>query len=330
VLLGSRPTSEFRSLVEGTPHWMTVEPRRLDEASLNLFVAHYGGQPLAVPVKAACHGADGTYLPILVRMAMRVNTDSGIIVSVADIYRAYFLKLFENQFPGDAGEAARFKRLEEASRYCLETYWRDGRRNREYRPGEVQQALVRAGVLVPIGGISVAKEVKFFHDSMQSYLTAKGLSDEDQTDYASLPRPAEDGGGAWDRRRVLFRAAGNDSFAGAHSDIVLPGGSELFQMILATFGDKAAMRKCLRTELQAWVDLHHQNLRLLDVKPALPKRVARKAKSFVDNKELLREAVEVAFELDEHSHTAEALGALFGCVAPLIWKLEQGAKSRVA
>jgi hypothetical protein len=54
---------------------------------------------------------------------MRVNADSGITVSVTDIYRAYFLKLFENQFPGDAGEAARFKRLEEASRYCLETYW---------------------------------------------------------------------------------------------------------------------------------------------------------------------------------------------------------------
>jgi hypothetical protein len=68
VLLGSRPTSEFRALVEGTPHWMTVEPRRLDDASLDLFVAHYGGQPLPPPVKIACRGAEGTYLPILVRM----------------------------------------------------------------------------------------------------------------------------------------------------------------------------------------------------------------------------------------------------------------------
>jgi hypothetical protein len=328
VLLGSRPTSEFRSIVEGTPPWMTVEPRRLDEVSLDLFVGHYRGKPLPDPVKAACRGAEGTYLPILVRMAMRVNADRGTTVSVADIYRDYFLKLFENQFPGDAGEAARFQRLEEASRYCLETYWSDGRRNCEYRPndshhGELQQSLKKAGVLVPVGGITVAKEVKFFHDSMQSYLTAMGLSDEDKAGYGNLRRSAEEGDGPWDRRRVLFRAAGDPRFAGAHSDIVLTGSSELFQMILATFSNKAALRQVLRTELQAWANAQHQNLRLLDFKAALPKDVAGKAKSFADNKELVTEAVEVAFKTDEHSGTVESLGALYGCLTPLIWRLQQ-------
>jgi hypothetical protein len=189
----------------------------------------------------------------------------------------------------------------------------------------LQQSLKQAGVLVPVGGITEAKEVKFFHDSMQSYLTAKGLSEEDKSGYGNLPRPADDGDGAWDRRRVLFRAAGDGRFADAHSDIVLTGGSELFQMILATFGDKAALRECLRTEVQTWADAHHQNLRLVDFKAALPKSVARKAKSFADNKELLTKAVEVAFEADEHSDTVEALGALYGGLAPLIWKLESAA-----
>jgi len=60
------PSPSFRQLIEGTPRWMTAEPRRLDEPSLDHFITHYGGKPLPAPVKAACRGAEGTYLPILV------------------------------------------------------------------------------------------------------------------------------------------------------------------------------------------------------------------------------------------------------------------------
>jgi hypothetical protein len=322
VMLGSRPMSEFRRLIECMPRWMTAEPRRLDEATLDCFVTKYGGKPLPAPVKAAC-GTEGTYLPILVRFAIRVNIDAAVTVSVAGIYGAYFLKMFENEFPGDKGEAARIQRRDETSRYCLETYWKTGRRNHKYRGSDLQQALVRAGVLVPVGGLAVTEEVKFFHDSMQSYLTANGLSADDEQGYEHLPHPAEDGDGTWDRRRVLFRVAGHPSFVGAHSDIVLTGGSELFQMFLATFADKGMLRQCLRAELEAWASAHHQDVRLLDFKAALPKSVARKARTFPDNKELLTKAVEVAFEADTSSGMAEALGALYGCLAPLVWKLKE-------
>jgi hypothetical protein len=227
--------------------------------------------------------------------------------------------MFAAQFPEDK---ERLRLLDEAGRWCLETYWRDGERNRKYEGSDLQKRLVQAGVLVPVGGITVPKEVKFFHDSMQSYLTAYGLSAADEQGYEHLPRPAEGGAGAWDRRRVLFRAAGDGRF-GSHSDIVLTGGSELFQMILATFGDRAALRQCLRTGLGAWADAHHQNLRLLDFQAALPKDLAGTARTFADNKELLLKAVEAAFEADAHLGTVEALGALYGCLAPLVWKLQK-------
>jgi HEAT repeat protein len=315
LLLGSRPTPEFHGLVESTPPWMTVEPRRLDETSLDQFVAHYKGPVLLAPVKAACRSVEGTYLPILVRLAMRVNTQGGIITSVADIYREYFLQMFAAQFP-DHQERLRF--LHEAGRWCLETYWKDGRRNRTYEGTVLQKALLKAGLLIPVGGIIVAKEVKFFHDSMQSYLTAEGLTIEDGKCYKDLPRPEEDGDGEWDRRRVLFRIAGYPRFAEASSDIVLTGGSELFQMFLTTFADKEALRRDLHDGLRCWADRHHQELPRRQFKKALPRPVPRKVQ---DNCELLHKAIQTGLEADEKAQTAESLGAIYGCLAPLVWAL---------
>jgi HEAT repeat protein len=319
VLLASRPAPEFRRLIEGTPRWMTLEPRRLDEASLDVFVAHYGGRPLPTPVKAACRGPEGTYLPLWVRMAMLVNTDAGAVVSVADIYREHFLRVLAGRFPEDR---ERLRLLDEAARWCLETYWKDGQRARRYEATELQRVLLQAGLLVRDSGTTVANEVRFFHDSYQSYLTACGLSAEDGQGGERPPFPAEDGDGSWDRRRVLFRAAGDPSFVGAHSELVLSAGSELFQMILATTADKPTLRQCLRTELEAWANEHHQDLRLRDFQSALPQAVADNSPG-LSNKELLTRAAEAAFEADTRSDTAAGLGALYGCLAPLVYSLRE-------
>ena len=318
MLLGSRPAYEFRQLIEGTARWTTVEPRRLDEVSLSLFVQTYGGKPLSPSVQSACRGSDGTYLPILVRMALRVGSQGGS-VGVADIYRDYFLELFAAQFPDDR---QRLGVLHDASRWCLETYWKDGRRNRNYEATELQQSLVRAGVLIARGGVTVAREVRFAHDSMQSYLTSAALAAEDEHGYATLPDPAEDGRHTtWDRPRVLARAAGSAHFTGAPSDILLAGGSELFQMLLTTFGDRESLRRCLRGQLDRWSATYHQNLRLMDFQTSLPQMVAEQAASFADNKVLLARAVEVAFDTDVQAGTVEMLGGLYGCLAPFVQKL---------
>src|SRR5262249_8788659 len=147
-------------------------PSRLDESTLILFVNHYRETELVGPIKKACRGPDGTYLPILVRMAMTITHAGQNGVSVADLYRSYVLKLFEAQFPD---EKARFALFDEASRWCLETYWRDGHRRRRYEATDLQQRLMKAGVLIAADNLEPPKEIQFFHDSMQSFLTANAI-----------------------------------------------------------------------------------------------------------------------------------------------------------
>lgn len=43
--------------------------------------------------------------------------------------------------------------LRDTSRWCLETCWKDGRRDRKYEATELQDTLVQAGVLVRFGGL---------------------------------------------------------------------------------------------------------------------------------------------------------------------------------
>src|SRR5262249_39731330 len=152
-------------------------------------------------------------------------------------YREYFLKLFEAQFPD---HQERLARLAEAGQWCLETYWKDGRRKLLYEGTPLQQQLLSAGILVAADARTAPNapphEVQFFHDSMQSYLTAHGLASQDQKGYAELPRPVDDPTTqTWDRSRVLLWAAANPKFAGAWTDSFRTGGTELFKMCLATF-----------------------------------------------------------------------------------------------
>jgi hypothetical protein len=241
LLVSSRPSPTYRRAIEGTARWMVVEPLRLDDELLKKFVRHYRGAELSGPVLAACRGSDGTYLAILVRMAMCVSDAESAQFSVADIYFQYFLRLVTAEYPSD-GE--RLEWLGKAADWCLRTYWTDGLRQRAYDADEVQQTLLKAGVLVSADGRALPREVQFFHDSMQSYLTAFGLSRLDRSDYAQLPRPRGDTTNrTWDRARVILWAAADKKFVQAKADILQTGGTELFQMCLATYLPRSAMRQ---------------------------------------------------------------------------------------
>jgi hypothetical protein len=327
LLLGSRPSREIRHVVEGAARWMVVEPLRLDEATLGAFVAHYEGGGLDEGLKPACRGPDGTYLPILVRMAMTIPAPRGGRASVADIYRSYVFRLFEAQFPD---EAARFERLREAGRWCLETYWRDGHRRRIYDAGELQRRLKEAGVLVPADGLEPPREVQFFHDSMQSYLTAFGLAELDRAGYPDVPRPTgDDGPTAWDRGRVLLRAAADPDFGQSRSDILLTSGTELFQMILATFPAND-LRDWLRDETRRWAADHGENLRRKDVLAAMPPDVREQVQSTRGVSPLLEKAADVCFDADHEADTVESLGRLYAGMATLVHELTEGGGEDIA
>lgn len=313
---GSEQRRLYRNFV------MVAEPCRLDETTLDLFVRHYGGTELPQGIKSAIGGPNDTYLPILVRMAMTVGGNGSAVRSVADIYRQYFLRLFEAQF---ADQPERFKVLQEAARWCLETYWKDGVPRRGYEATQLQERLLAAGALVPADGLTPPKEVQFFHDSMQSYLTSYGLATEDKQSYEHLPRPkGPETENDWDRSRVLLRAAGNPKFARAKSDLLQTGGTELFQMCLATFTPKQELRTWLRDELAKWAENYQEDLRRRDVLAAIPPQIIEQVKDTTGRGRLLAKAADRSFDADNGTDSVSMLGTLYAGLAPFVYELEEG------
>jgi HEAT repeat protein len=326
LLLSSRPTRAYRSLIQGSPDWMLASPRRLDDGLLDAFLRHYGGRMLSTAEKAVCRAPDGTYLPILVRMAM-ASHDHGVGVRIADIYRSYFLQLFAN---GSLDDHERLKRLMEAARWCLETYWLDGSRKHFYEPTDLQRQMLQAGILVPADGLEPPNEVQFFHDSMQSYLTAVSLAEQDRAGYANLPRPADVvDTEPWDRGRVLLRVAANPMFVGTREDHHLAGPGELFQMCLETVAPTDDLRRWLRDEVLRWAEEHNENLRRRDVLDAVAPELRNSLRSYRGVARLLFKAADASFLADEEKGGVEQLGRLYAALAPFIYELQGAGDGKV-
>jgi hypothetical protein len=249
LLLTSRPHLGFRQAVEGSRHWMIAEPRRLDDKTLGRFVAAYAPERHGEAEQRleACRGADGTYLPILVRLALMIDHDSWD--GIAALYEAAFRGLLRRQGMS-GGEDTEL--LAWAGEFCLRTYWAQGIRSLRYRNApeqEQMQKLLHAGLLVP-EDTSVMPgqqpgQVRFFHDSMQSYLTARGLFTRV---YAEL---------TWD---LLWRAAADPLFRTDPSALDSGTDSELFQMCLQVFGPEEKLQRELRRQLLEWATLHDEDL----------------------------------------------------------------------
>lgn len=314
LLLGSRPDKKYRGLVERMARWMTVEPCRLDEKMVDKFVQHCGGQELTGPVKAACRGSDGTYLPILVRMAMKSGGNAS--VSVADIYYHYLWQLLEGQFPD---ETQRLEEIRKVSRWCLNTYWRDGRRQCANDSPELCKRLLLANVLIGVGGLEPPREVRFFHDSMQSYLTAYGLNLLEGEGYAQFPRPEEDAATSdWNLERVLLRVATYKKFTQSQADILPTGGTELFQMYLAVFTPREKLRDWLHEKLLEWAAWYErEELGRKAVETAVAPQVLAQVKHTRGPGKLLRAAIARSLELDQQQNSLETLGHLYAGIAPL-------------
>src|SRR5262249_19099408 len=201
-----------------------------------------------------------------------------------------------------------------------------GLRRIRYSEGSgLQDRLLKAGILVPVDGLTPPNEVRFFHDSMQSYLTAYGLAAQDQEGYPQLPRPVDDPTTkAWDRSRVLLWAAANPKCSLARADLLQTCGTELFQMCLATFATREGMRRWLRDELLKWAGDHEGDLRGRDVKAAIPRQLNFQTKDTHGSRILAKAAV-ACFEADEKSDVLAMLGTLYAGIAPLVYELKEGA-----
>jgi hypothetical protein len=226
MLMSSRPTEIYRNAIQqAASAWIVVEPARLTDATLGDFVRVYGNSVdiLSAEVKAACMDEDGTYLPILIRLALLAGGTG--IRSIRDIYA------------GEVNQILVKKGIDLNSlvQLCLDTYWNTGNRWLEYANASQTQkplldALIGADLVVPAelnpADPGNPHTVRFFHDSIQSYLTAVGLMR------------------ATDWREKLLVAAGDPRF-----DADETGVTELFLMCLYTAQNQLTFRRHLLESL---------------------------------------------------------------------------------
>jgi hypothetical protein len=303
LLVTKRTDRELDCALYYAARWIQVEPARLDEATRNQFETVYvvedrkrglSVKPLSAGLLNICRTGDGSYLPILVRLCIIAGDDSAD--SVKDVYEGAFKVLLLDDNKG--------VRLDEGSALCIETYWRTGARLLPVAAipasrRSTVQLLLQSQILVPTIRNRIndePQEVAFFHDSMQSFLTALGLF--------QLPD-------AWAH---LGRAAGDPAFTVRRSDDSGETGSELFQMCLAVFGPKEVLRKHLRSDLERWADELDDELQKLEIKSAVPPtvdiRFDRQSSPAVLLKQL---ATACGDRLEELAH-------VYVRIAPLAWK----------
>lgn len=315
LLLTSRPHLGFRHAIESSPRWLHVEPERLDEQTLGLFISAYapeGNAGLSEELEQACREPGGTYLPILVRLALLLDGRSGMS-TVAELYDEAFRALLRRQ-GGIAGQED-VELLAWAGEFCLRTYWANGIRSLRYRNAPEQERmrkLLNAGVLVaddvnPRPG-QVPSQVRFFHDSMQSYLTARGLF------------MREHAAATWD---LLWRTAADPLFATAQSEFVSGAGSELFQLCLQVFGPEEKLRRELTRQLLEWARLHDDALTKRAILDALPEEVLPRFRLRVPSSAELPPGGLLRLATEACEANLRDLGSFYVRIAQLVWPLKK-------
>jgi hypothetical protein len=263
---GEGADSEFAGLMmKGRPEGLVVECLPLDEGTLPQFEGRYldideeirrsddkhrdewAPARLSPAMKEACRvgTTSNAYLPLLVRLAVRVGAREG---GVREIYDKTLVKLI-----GSADDP----QIDWLERLCVDTFWKNPKRDRliPFRNATEEQReklrrLLDRSLLIRDGFSPVNNDpdnVRFFHDTMQSYLTACGLA-----------KGFAGEGPAVDPWAVLFRAAGHPEFSMDRSEIAGVAGSELFQMCLHVLSPPrapGAACQVLRRHMRAWAEV---------------------------------------------------------------------------
>jgi hypothetical protein len=298
VCVAIRPSEEIRQLFPMTKGaTLFVEPMILDEERLGIFLGTY---LRSVPNDVTRSGdvarlrrrllplrnRDGSYLPVIVRLAMFQEGEGS---TICELYDASVARLVR---PLGATAQDRDELVDYARTLARDTYWKERRRvfpAERATPKETAMAdrLLASGLLVGVGGARTGvgpiryRQLRFFHDSMQSYLAA-----------VSLALAGE--------RSVLMAAASTAQFREARAELLGASGPELFQMCVLTFDERAPIEAWLEEQLQAWIiraatawnDRNHVPIELGVLQAALPpdivKAVASEFQTIPSGVEFLR------------------------------------------
>jgi HEAT repeat protein len=340
LLLGGRPSQAFEEVTRSSPRWMIVEPLPLDDAApssggpstLDRFVTNYRNAATAFPVqvKKACRGLEGHYVPLLVRMAVAVKNPVRQLTTMADVFFTFFLQLVDSQFPTDdpKREEKKLERLHQAARLCVETYWRDGQRQLDFDGKELQIALRQAGILLPDPREQHVQKVWFFHDLMQSYLTAKGLWRLLQGLNGEPPtlRP-EDRWLRWTKEHVLLRAAADPQFTAASSDLIIREASELFQMCVLVVEED--LRPLFRAEVERWAGDYYRRMTEVQIEQMASADIRAHLDPQYTRTQLLRQAAQLCAAADA-ADGGQRLLTLYVNGARLVYPLERSKRDENA
>jgi hypothetical protein len=298
LLLTSRPNAAHRDAIREASSWIVVESQPISDQMLTGFVRGYGYEidDVRPMLERVCRSQDGSYLPILVRLALSTATTE--LTSVADVYHKAVRNLLKNDD----------HLFDAAVQLCLDTYWLTGERRLRYgtAPAERKAYLRRlldAGLLVRVG-VTRSDEpasVRFLHDSIQSYLTALGLMHRD------------------DWRQILRTTAGDKRFLDDATGSSRRS-SELFRMCVYVKGvdeDRNRLSVALAEELLEYAEMFAGALS----RDAIVQSVALPALSSeigarVDGGTALERAVAAARSQPDIS----PLSALYEAVVRMIWK----------
>lgn len=305
LLVSSRPNDSYEAAFMADQLGMIVTPKRLDEQTIGEFEETYlgtGGQ-LSPSTRKACSGPDGTYLPILVRLAATAQAEGkSDVQNVADIFQAAFQSLLKDR-----------SQYEAAMNLCLDTYWKTGSRSIaagiQAHQNTIKE-LLGAGILVsynmPVNPASnTPHELRFFHDAMQDFLTADGLFNlsDDQ---------------GWTR---LLPAAGAPWFTAT--------GSELFSMCIHVFRPAKVLRVNLLSYLFGWADdLHRLFSAELISKGVASYGIQIAADTTITR--FLKMVIDRCNAVENHEAAVQRLAALYAHLAPIVWEAHNSTSQEVS
>jgi len=308
-----RPGGTARETLRRSDRWIVVSPDRLNDRTAEAFVLQYaksdGVEPESLPIGKmvrVARSADGTYLPLLVRLAMLTTTEE--LESVADLYAATLERLVGRAVESKDTDAL----VDAAEALALDTYWNAGERTFRFdRPGYkdrgVMERLLAVGLLVGADPgtsrlRSGPRNVRFVHDSMQSYLVARALF----------------GKGDW---AVLTRTAGDPTFWRAESELLMGQGSELFQMCLHVFGPQVQLRDWLVSALRSWSDIFGTTLAIEQIRGAISQPLLESVDLKLSQKIAAGDYLERVTTLlvEDYDDSVMHLGSMFGVLARTLW-----------
>jgi len=254
LLISSRPDADLRKIILQNYSYVICNLSLLTSENLRTFVSNYNKarsnnlDELLLNIKAKLSNKKGFYLPLIIRLSLLIDPND--YESVADLYREVLRQLLSKKEIDTV--TARDEVIFNVSEYCFSTYWQTGNRILLFADNNTSDKMLlsklySAGVLIPLdpfemkASYSEPKFLKFFHDSIQTYLTARALVNKNSIEHT-------------------IKMAGDPIFLEKRDDTAEPYFSELFYMFIDIYPIPNQLFERLAKELIDYADKYDNHL----------------------------------------------------------------------